>query len=96
MTNPFHYKPLSEVIAEYEKDPEKKKLLDAEREKAAAWMSSLAEVQPIEFDIYNFLAPVVKDMQIVNMPLLEQVLENQMRYQLAQDIDDAVEQDDKD
>jgi len=32
MSKPFHYKPLSEVIAEYEKDPEKKKLLDAERE----------------------------------------------------------------
>jgi len=81
MSKPFHYKPLSEVIAEYEKDPEKKKFLDAEREKAAAWMSSLAEIQPIEFDLARFIKSIPTDVRA-------------LRHQLAQDIDEAIEQDD--
>lgn len=84
MSKPFHYKPLSEVIAEYEKDPEKKKLLDAEREKRLA-----------EFLSYSGTEINVKEYLIdCSNPYLAALCASHIRKkQLAQDIDEAGAQD---
>ena len=81
MTEPFHYTPLKEVIAGYEKDPEKKRLLDIERAKTTSWMQDFIDVQPIELDMVEF----IRALPVTVKPL---------RYQLANDIDESQEQED--
>jgi len=65
MNEPFHYRPLSEVIAEYEKDPVKKKLLDIERAKRLDIFLSYSgsQINVTDFCLKKQLASDIADSQ---------------------------------